>query len=88
MNPKRETKPAHADLTASYRASEHYADNVFVNCPFDAAYLPIFDAVIFAVLACGFIARSALEITDSSEVRIDKICRIPSGPAPDRCARQ
>ena len=40
------------------------------------AYLPILDSVIFAIMSCGFIARSALEISDSSEVRIDKICRI------------
>lgn len=57
---------------------EHYADSVFLNCPFDSDYIPIFDAVVFAIFSCGFIARSALEITDSSEVRIDKICRIIS----------
>lgn len=55
---------------------ETYAKSVFVNCPFDTDYLLIFEALIFAILSCGFIARSALEIADSSEVRIDKICRI------------
>jgi len=49
---------------------------VFVNCPFDAEYRPLFEAVVFAVHACGFVARSALEVTDSSEVRLDKICRL------------
>lgn len=34
------------------------------------------EALIFAVHDCGFIARSALEAEDSSEVRIDKIARI------------
>lgn len=53
-----------------------YASNVFINCPFDAAYEPIFDALIFAVFDCGFVPRCALEIDDSSQVRIDKIFRI------------
>lgn len=39
-------------------------------------YRPLFDAVVFAVHACGFVARSALEVTDSSEIRLDKICRL------------
>jgi hypothetical protein len=50
-----------------------YSDNVFVNCPFDAQYKPLFDATVFAVFDCGYIARCALEIDDASQVRIDKI---------------
>ena len=53
-----------------------YNLNVFVNCPFDDSYLPLIEALIFAIHDCGFIARSALEAEDSSEVRIDKIARI------------
>jgi hypothetical protein len=49
---------------------------VFINCPFDAKYKPIFDALVFAVYECGFRPRSALEIIDGGEVRLDKICRI------------
>jgi hypothetical protein len=49
---------------------------VFINCPFDAKYKPIFDALVFAVYECGFRPRSALEIVDGGEVRLDKICRI------------
>ena len=33
--------------------STHYNDNVFINCPFDAIYKPLFDAMIFAVHDCG-----------------------------------
>ena len=51
----------------------HYNDNVFLNCPFDSAYKQLFDAMVFAVYDCGFIARCALEEEDASQVRIDKI---------------
>ncbi len=53
-----------------------YADNVFLNCPFDDRYLPIRNAILFAVFDCGFVPRCALEIDDSAEVRFDKIQRL------------
>ena len=53
--------------------SSHYNDNVFLNCPFDSDYKQLFDAMVFAVHDCGFIARCALEEGDASQVRIDKI---------------
>ena len=53
--------------------SSHYNDNVFLNCPFNSAYKQLFDALVFAVHDCGFIARCALEEEDGSQVRIDKI---------------
>jgi hypothetical protein len=49
---------------------------VFINCPFDERYQPLFHALVFAVLDCGFYARSALEVEDGGEVRIHKILRI------------
>ena len=56
--------------------SIRYNDNVFINCPFDSVYKPLFDAMVFAIYDCGFIARCALEEEDASEVRIDKIYNI------------
>lgn len=56
--------------------SIHYNDNVFINCPFDAKYKSLFDAMVFAVHDCGFIPRCAREEDDASEVRIDKIYNI------------
>ena len=56
--------------------STHYNDNVFINCPFDSAYKPLFDAIVFAVHDCGFVARCALEEGDASQVRIEKIYNI------------
>lgn len=51
----------------------NYDRNVFINCPFDSAYRPLFEAVTFAVYDCGFFPRSALEVDDSTQVRIEKI---------------
>jgi hypothetical protein len=51
-------------------------DGVFINCPFDDAYVAIFRALIFGIRACGFRARSALELDDGAQTRIDKIYRI------------
>ena len=56
--------------------STTYPTSVFINCPFDNSYLELFRAVIFAVHDCGFVARSALEIDDSGQVRIEKIIAI------------
>jgi len=50
--------------------------SIFINCPFDDDYKPLFQAVVFAVIDCGFHARCALEIDDGSEVRFEKIVRI------------
>ncbi|MEA5413709.1 hypothetical protein [Synechococcus sp. BA-132 BA5] len=57
-------------------ALTNYSINIFVNCPFDETYLPLMEAIIFAIHDCGFIARSALEAEDSAEVRIEKIAMI------------
>lgn len=56
-----------------------YDNSVFVNCPFDSAYRPLFEAVAFGVYDCGFYPRCSLEVDDSSEVRIEKITRIIKG---------
>jgi hypothetical protein len=50
--------------------------DVFFNCPFDRKYSPLLRALLFAVHDCGFRARSALEVDDSGEVRVQKIIRI------------
>lgn len=53
-----------------------YDDSVFVNCPFDAGYRPLFDAILFTLLDLGFEPRCALEADDGAEVRLAKIERI------------
>lgn len=49
-----------------------YDDRVFINVPFDPRYKKLFDALVFAVHDCGFLARCALESDDGSRVRLDK----------------
>jgi hypothetical protein len=59
------------------RISENgYDDRVFINCPFDGAYLPLFHAAIFATYFCGFYPTSSLAEDNGLENRIDKIVRI------------
>ena len=53
-----------------------YDRRVFINCPFDGQYKPLFEAIVFAVRDCGLRPRCALELDDASEVRIDKIFKI------------
>ena len=50
--------------------------DVFINCPFDDGYRPMFNALVFAIYDLGFVARCAREADDSGEVRIAKIERI------------
>lgn len=49
------------------------AANVFVNCPFDPAYQPLLDAIVFAITTCNYNVRSALEVADSGDLRLRKI---------------
>lgn len=55
-----------------------YSDFVFLNVPFDKKYRRLLDALVFAVHDCGYIARSAQEVEDSGEVRVEKIYRLIS----------
>jgi hypothetical protein len=50
-----------------------YGENVFINCPFDSLYAPIFEAIVFAVHDAGFRPKSARERLDSGELRLQKI---------------
>ena len=53
-----------------------YELSVFINCPFDRAYQRLFRAIVFTVHDCGYIARSAWEIDDTSEVRVRKLFKL------------
>ena len=50
-----------------------YANSVFINCPFSDDFYPLLRAITFAVLDCGFYPRSALEIIDGGDIRLQKI---------------
>ena len=48
-------------------------DDVFINCPFDDGYAATFQALIFTIYACGFRPRSARELDDGGQARIEKL---------------
>jgi hypothetical protein len=52
------------------------ACSVFINCPFDEPYQAFFDAIVFTVARCGFVARCAMEIDDAASTRIEKIVKL------------
>lgn len=57
-------------MTAGGRTS---TDDVFINCPFDDGYSETFRALIFTIYACGFRPRSARELDDGGQTRIEKL---------------
>jgi hypothetical protein len=59
-------------------AHEGYEQNVFINCPFDRDYAPIFEAIVFSVNDAGFRPKCARERLDSSQVRLQKITELIS----------
>lgn len=57
-------------------AASDYSSSVFINCPFDRAFEPTRNAIVFAIYDCGFIPRCALEENNAGNIRFDKIQRI------------
>jgi hypothetical protein len=55
------------------RLPANYAKNVFINCPFDDTYEPIFNAIVFAVNDMGFRPKSAKDESNAGNVRFNKI---------------
>jgi hypothetical protein len=50
-----------------------FETSVFINCPFDDDFRPLFRALLFTVLRLGLNPRFALEKADSGETRVTKI---------------
>lgn len=55
------------------RRRSAYDRNVFINCPFDDEYTPLFEAIVFTIQACGFRPICARSRLNSSDVRLQKI---------------
>ncbi|MEO6231616.1 MAG: hypothetical protein ABJB11_08490 [Ferruginibacter sp.] len=54
-----------------------FAKNVFINCPFDPEYInDILKPMMYVLIKNGFAPRITLEISDSGQVRLDKITAI------------
>ena len=52
-----------------------YEKSVFINCPFDELYEPLFHAVVLTIAARGFVPRCARESEAEAEPRISRITR-------------
>lgn len=60
------------------KSPDDFKINVFINCPFDPEYKPLFEAIVFTVQIAGFRPRCAREASNAGQVRIDKILEIIS----------
>ena len=63
-------------MPRAHGASLDYERSIFINCPFDKSYRPIFHALIYAAFDCGLKPRCALEVDDAGDVRLDKILQL------------
>lgn len=52
---------------------DRYDRSVFINCPYDPGYEPIKRAIIFAIVAHGFVPRSAVETRTVATPRMQRI---------------
>lgn len=55
------------------RLPANYDRNVFINCPFDLEYQPLFYGIVFAVNDMGFRPRCAKDESNAGKGRIEKI---------------
>ncbi len=46
---------------------------VFINCPFDKAYEPLFDALLFVAVAYNFVPTTAMSSGDEGTPRIERL---------------
>jgi hypothetical protein len=52
-----------------------YEESVFINCPYDGAFEPLFHAIVLTIEALGFTPRSARETEGEADPRIVRIAR-------------
>lgn len=57
-------------------AQDLYDQSVFINCPFDDAYLPLFEAIVFAIQDAGFRPLTARARLDSGDLRLRKLVEL------------
>ncbi|MRX07353.1 hypothetical protein GJ697_05840 [Pseudoduganella sp. FT25W] len=51
-------------------------NDVFINCPFDAEFSSLRNAIVFAIYDCGFRPRCALESANGHDYRFEKIKKL------------
>jgi hypothetical protein len=60
------------------KVPKDFGQNVFLNCPFDQDYKPLFEAAVFTVQIAGLTPRCALEASNAGQARLEKIMDIIS----------
>jgi hypothetical protein len=60
-------------ITGMERSTLDPKKSVFINCPFDQSYKRLHNAIIFAVVSCGFIPRCADDFCTMAELRMERI---------------
>lgn len=54
-----------------------FEKSVFINCPFDSTYInDLLKPMIYVVVKNGYIPRLSLEVSDSGQIRLEKITEI------------
>lgn len=54
-----------------------FEKNVFINCPFDTSYInDLLKPMIYLIVRIGYVPRLSLEVSDSGQIRLDKITDI------------
>jgi hypothetical protein len=54
----------------------NYDQSVFLNCPFDENYRPLFEALAFTTLSCGFQPRTTIEDPSNGGNRLERIFKL------------
>jgi hypothetical protein len=75
MTTSKETRKKTA-TTSKKPAKSDFSHNVFINCPFDTRYYPLFHAMVFTIHLLGFRPRCSREEQNSGRVRLDKLIHI------------
>jgi hypothetical protein len=65
-------------LARKHKPEENFNNSVFINCPFDEEYRPLFEAAIFTIRFLDFTPRSAIETSEGNETRIERLKRLIS----------
>ena len=58
------------------KESSTFSENVFINCPIDEEYAPLFQAIVFTIHRLGFRPRCSREVYDSGGSRLENIMEI------------
>lgn len=54
-----------------------FEKNVFINCPFDRVYIDdLLKPILYVLIKNGYAPRLALEVSDSGQIRLEKITNI------------